>query len=187
MSKIKVKSLSMNETAVFSAIKQHLLTALRNNEQQLLSLMQKEVLETTYGDAPGKPRWRDELRDSLSILEEQITDEYMNVSVGADVQENTYKFVRAMLITYGSGSRVGNGSIEAGPTGRIVWTEDLDGQQASRAEGNYLLPLEFNQRGNKFIDNAVQLMQKFWNDTLDNAMATLPESIFCENITTVQN
>lgn len=146
--------------------------------------MEEEVLKTTYGGAPGKTSWRDELRSSLRVIEESVTDSYMGASVGSDIKESGYRLVRAMLIAYGSGSRAGNGAIEAGPTGRIVWNSELDDQKPSQAEGNYLLPLEFNQRGNHFIQNAVILMQKFWTDTLDAAMRDMPESIFYDNIIT---
>lgn len=175
--------LTLDETAVMTQIKRHLIKTLRDAEKRLLDIMESEVLKTVYKGAPGKPEWREELKDSLRVLEEEITDEYMRADVGADVRPYTYQFVRAMLITYGGGSRAYKGKrIKAGPKGRQVWTSDLDGMQPSRAESVYFLPKEFNQKGNQFVRNAAKLMQKYFKDILDEAVMTLPSSVFFGNV-----
>lgn len=164
------------------AVKSHLLKHLAKAEDQLLSIMEQEIMKTTHGQAPGKPEWRQMMRDRLEVVNETVTDEYIEAKVGLDTNMLFVDFVKAMIIAYGSGSRVGNGSIEAGPTGRIVWDDNVDGQKPSEAQGNWLLPDEFNQRGNHFIENAVKLMRKHFNDVLNEAAATLPSSVFYSNL-----
>jgi hypothetical protein len=186
LNEFKVNQLVLNEAVTMRLIKNHLLQALRDSEKKLLDLMEAEVLRTTYKEAPGKPRWRQDLRKSLRKLEEVITDDYMCATVGADIDQDTYHFVRAMIITYGSGDKVGNKPIQAGPEGREVWTDDLDGKKSSKAKATYLLPDEFNQTGNQFISNAVKLMQKHFYDTLDEASCSLPDSVFYNNVKVIQ-
>ena len=163
-------------------IKAHLLKHLVKAEDQLLTQMEREVLQTTYKGAPGKPEWRKMIQEKLEVVEEAVTDEYMQAKVGLDTNILFTDFLKAMIVTYGSGNRVGNGSIEAGPPGRIVWDGNMDGQHPSREEGNWLLPEEFNQTGNHFVRNAVMLMRKHFKDVLDEASATLPSSIFYRNV-----
>ena len=122
------------------------------------------------------------LRENLDVINETVTDSYMQAEVGLGSDMLFTDFLKAMIVTYGSGNKVGNGSIEAGPPGRIVWDDNMDGQQPSRAEGNYLLPDEFNHGGNRFISNSIQLMRKHFRDTLDDAAASLPSSVFYCNL-----
>lgn len=144
--------------------------------------MEQEVLRTTYKEAPGKPAWRKMIRESLEVVSETVTDDYMEAKVGLGSDILFTDFLKAMIVAYGSGNRVGNGSIEAGPPGRIVWDDNMDGQHPSRVEGNYLLPEEFNHTGNHFIQNAITLMRKHFKDTLDDAAASLPSSVFFNNL-----
>lgn len=145
--------------------------------------MQQEVIKTTYGGAPGRPEWRDTLKSRLKVVNEVVTDQYMSAEVGADYSSQPlYELVRAMIIAYGSGSAVGNPPIEAGPRGRTVWDDALLSQGESEASFEGPLPKEFNQIGNHFIDNAVKLMQKHFKDTLDEASASLPSSVFYRNL-----
>ena len=182
MSKTQINVLSLDTSAVMREIKNHLLKYLAKAEDQLLTIMEREILQTTHGDAPGKPQWRAMLQDRLEVINETVTDEYMEAKVGLDSNMLFTDFVKAMIITYGSGNRVGTGSIEAGPPGRIVWDDNVDGQGSSQAQGNWLLPQEFNQTGNRFIENSVKLMRKHYNDTLDEAAASLPASVFYKNV-----
>lgn len=163
-------------------IKRHYIRHLAKAEDRLLELMEQEVLHTTHGQAPGKPEWRNMVRDKLEVIEEVVTDQYMEASVGLDANILFTDFVKAMIIAYGSGNKVGNGSIEAGPTGRTVWDDNVDGQAPSKAQGNWLLPDEFNQTGNQFIRNATKLMRKHFDDVLAEASASLPSSVFYNNV-----
>lgn len=163
-------------------IRKHLLKYLAKAEDRLLELMEQEVLRTTYKDAPGKPEWRKMVQDRLEVVNETVTDEYMEAKVGLDTNMLFVDQIKAMVVAYGSGNRAGNGPIEGGPTGRIVWDNNLDGQRPSEVDGNYLLPLEFNQRGNNFIHNATKLMRKHFDDVLDEACSSLPSSVFYGNV-----
>lgn len=72
--------------------------------------------------------------------------------------------MKAMLIAEGAGSAAGGAPIHAGPPGRSVWDDDLSGKKPSTAKSEYNLPGAFNQPGNHFIDNAVKLMKKHYDD-----------------------
>lgn len=182
MNNSKCNDISLDTSSVMREIKNHLMKHLAKAEDRLLDIMEREILNTTYKDAPGKPEWREMLRDRLEVIRETVTDEYIRAEVGLDSNMLFTDFVKAMIVAVGSGSRVGNGSIEAGPTGRIVWDDNVDGQRPSDAQGNYLLPLEFNQRGNEFVKNSIALMRKHFNDTLEEAAESLPSSVFYKNV-----
>ena len=88
-----------------------------------------------------------------------------------------------MIIAYGAGSAVGNSPITAGPEGRLVWDDDINGKKESQAKSVYLLPEPFNQEGNRFIENSIRMMKKHFDDVLEEASINLPERIFYSNVT----
>ena len=90
--------------------------------------------------------------------------------------------VRAMIVEAGSGSAVGNAPIHAGPTGRSVWGNDVSGQHPSRAKSEYLLPAEFNQKGNQFVENAMRIMETAYGDITEFVFATVPDSVYYGNV-----
>lgn len=83
-----------------------------------------------------------------------------------------------MLISEGGGSAAGGSPIHAGPPGREVWDDDLSGKHPSRAKTEYDLPDAFNQPGNHFVQNAVKLMEKHYNDILADLAASIPDAVF---------
>lgn len=66
-----------------------------------------------------------------------------------------------MIVLNGAGSAAGNPPITAGPPGREVWNDELNGKHASGAKSEYLMPKGFNQQGNldRVIENTVKLMR----------------------------
>lgn len=178
----KCNSLSVNVAAVNAQIQAYLIEAMEQAEDKLIELMREEIQKTTYGGAPGKPTWRDEISDMLKEEYRAITNQYMEFEVGVprSVAENI--LVRAMIIYAGSGNKVGNLAIYAGPPGRSVWDGDVSGRKPSSAKAEYALPAEFNQTGNKFVDNAVTRMKTFFDDILDTAWLTLPSAVFYGNV-----
>ena len=182
LSKRGFNKLSIDISSVMVEIKAHLLKHLEKAEDQLLAIMEQEVMRTTHGEAPGKPEWRKRMKERQRVVSKVVTDEYIESKVGLDSNVAFEDFVKTMVVTYGSGNRVGNGSIEAGPPGRMVWDAGLDGKKPSAAEGNWLLPDEFNQTGNHFIENSIKIMRKHYSDVLDEAAASLPSSVFYKNV-----
>jgi hypothetical protein len=87
-----------------------------------------------------------------------------------------------MIVEAGAGSAAGNAPIHAGPTGRSVWDDDVSGQHPSRAKSEYLLPAEFNQAGNQFVENAMRIMQTYFGDITEFVFATVPDSAYYGNV-----
>ena len=186
---VKWSEISINEGALVDAIKDHYIKALEKAESRLLSIMRKEIKKTTYGDSPGKPKWRREISSLLQEVYREVTDNYIEFGVGQSDELAFNTFVKAMLITYGSGFMAysnatggyATGSITAGPPGRMVWDNDMAGKHPSKAKSTYEIP-QFNQEGNHFIYNSMLLMQKHFDDVLADASSTLKDSLFYKNV-----
>lgn len=143
--------------------------------------MRREVYHTTHGGAPGKPEWRKEIADNLSRVAIAVTDTSVSVDVGYSPSDKADE-VRAMIVAAGSGSDAGNAPIHAGPTGRSVWDENMSGKHPSRAKSEYLLPVEFNQKGNQFIENAMRMMKTDFGDVTEAVFASVPDSVYYGNV-----
>lgn len=149
--------------------------------------MRREIDKTTYGGAPGKPEWRSELAGELREIYRIVADEVIEFGVGLPHMTYAsagYKFVRAMLVAYGSGSEAGGEPIRTRP-GEQVWDSDLRERGLSKAQSSYLLPNAFNQEGNDFIENAMRIMQTHFKDTLERIWAGLPNSAVYSNVRVV--
>ena len=136
------------------------------------------MVRTVHGGGPGKPSWREGVKQQLRVVEEVVTDAYLEAKVGVDTNTAFTDFIKAMLISEGAGSAAGGSPIYAGPPGRSVWNNDLSGQQPSKAKSSYPLPGAFNQPGNHFVQNAIRIMRLHFDDVLSTAMASIPSSIF---------
>lgn len=174
----------ISEADQITAIKDHYINALVQAEDQLLSIMKQEVIKTTYGLSPGKPEWRDELSRHLKEVYREVANNYVEIGVGVPSVDSLNSIVKYMLITYGSGSKADDGGnpITAGPTGRLVWDNELESQKPSESKTTYQLPDEFNQSGNHFISNSITLMEKHFNDVLANASRALENEVFYNNV-----
>lgn len=183
MSNQKFNSISFDTDGFMRDLKVYLREVLYDMEENLIKHIQDEVLRTTHGDAPGKPQWREMVKDNIDVLEERLIDNVLEADVGLDI--NMFiDFVRAMIVLYGSGSVVGNEKIHTKP-GQTVWNDDLDGYKTSSAKSVYDLPKEFNQKGiitAGFIKNAARNMQKDFRDILEDAINNLASSIFYDNV-----
>lgn len=84
LSEVFFNTLSLNTGNVMNEIKKHIRKYLAESEDRLLEIMEREVLQTTHGQAPGKPEWRDMVRERLEVIEEVVTDNYMEAKVGLD-------------------------------------------------------------------------------------------------------
>ena len=60
--------ISLDEAALMAALREEAKDALERGGQRLLSHMQREVINTTHGGAPGKPDWRKEIARNLDQL-----------------------------------------------------------------------------------------------------------------------
>lgn len=179
--------LILNADNVKKALSDYYLAALIKVEDRLIEILKEEVMNTVYGDGPGKPKWREELRNSIRELSRTVTDQYIELGAGAPAligQEGIAKKVRAMIVEEGGGSAVGNPPIHRGPKGRSVWDDDITRRRPSKSNSTSLLPSEFNQPGNHFIENAVKRIQTVMVDTINEASRNLPITIFSDNLST---
>ena len=173
--------ISLDEAALMAALREEAKDALEREGQRLLSHMQREVIYTTHGGAPGKPDWRKETARNLGKTAVAVTDDSVSMDFGYSPSDKADE-VRAMLVEAGSGSAAGGKSITAGPNGRSVWNSELDGKHPSRAKSVYKLPAEFNQKGNKFVENAMRMMQTEFGTITETVFATTPDSAYYGNV-----
>lgn len=169
--------ISLNEAALMADLRREAQEALELEGERLLSHMRREVGRTTHGDAPGKPEWRKEIASNLEHTATAVSDDSISMDFGYSPSDKADE-VRTMIVEAGSGSAVGNPAIQAGPTGRSVWDEDVSGKHPSRAKTEYNLPAEFNQKGNQFVENAIRMMQTEFGSNIETAFATTPDSIY---------
>lgn len=173
--------LSLNEAALMSIFRDEAQNALTLEGQKLLFYMRQEAQRTVGGGGPGKPAWRSELAANLDHLATAVSDTSVSMDFGYSPSGKA-DLVRAMIIEAGAGSAAGNAPIHAGPTGRSVWDDDVSGQHPSRAKTEYLLPAAFNQAGNRFMENAMRIMQTFYGDITEYVFATIPDSAYYGNV-----
>jgi len=173
--------LSLNEAALMSIFRDEAQNALTLEGQKLLFYMRQEAQRTVGGGGPGKPAWRSELAANLNHLATAVTDTSVSMDFGYSPSGKA-DLVRAMIIEAGAGSAADNAPIHAGPTGRSVWDDDVSGQHPSRAKTEYLLPAAFNQAGNRFMENAMRIMQTFYGDITEYVFATIPDSAYYGNV-----
>lgn len=178
--------LHLDTESLLKQLRNALVQVLEKGTETLLNLMQDEIQKTTYGDAPGKPAWREQLSAELREVYRIVADEVIEFGVGlpyTNYADAGYKFIRAMLVAYGSGSEAGGEAIRSRP-GELVWDEDLREAQPSRALTEYYLPDAFNQTGNDFIANAMKLMRTHFMNLLEGASAKLPKGLFSSHVRT---
>ena len=173
--------LSLNEAALMSIFRDEAQNALTLEGQKLLFYMRQEAQRTVGGGGPGKPAWRSELAANLDHLATAVSDTSVSMDFGYSPSGKA-DLVRAMIIEAGAGSAAGNAPIHAGPTGCSVWDDDVSGQHPSRAKTEYLLPAAFNQAGNRFMENAMRIMQTFYGDITEYVFATIPDSAYYGNV-----
>ena len=158
-------------------IKQHFMRAFAQAEDELLDIMEREIMQTVHGNGPGKPSWREDMREKLEVVEEMICDAYLEAKVGLDENMALTELIKAMIIADGAGSAGESGQcMVAGPPGRSVWDDDISGQHPSRVQSTYMLPPGFNQSGNNFVENAMKIMRLRFRDILDGALKSLSDS-----------
>lgn len=144
-----------------------ILDAVEKELQQLgdrfIDIAKREVMKTTYGGAPGREDWRNDMAENMKKFPIRYENGYMILPVGLDLQEGTSGWIRALVITFGGGDRAqtdgGLGaSIHSRPM-ETVWDSELAGTHISNAENTFLLPDQFNQTGNMWLENTVRQIE----------------------------
>ena len=157
---------------------------IKEAEDKLLDCMQ-EALDNW---SAGKPKWTEEVRRNLRVVERIVAENYVMSLVGLPytIQDDEFAYLRAMVVAYGVGSNSQYGSGEKVHTkpGQKVLDNELAGRKQSTAKEEYDLPDGFNQVGNNFVEEAVAKMRVMFKDILENATLEIPGSILARNITT---
>ena len=87
-----------------------------------------------------------------------------------------------MVVTFGAGSAVGNPPIHAGPKGRSVYNDALDGKSSSAVVKEYDLPAGFNQRGYNWLSNAMTRMQTQFKMIMEGVWENIPDTVLSSNL-----
>lgn len=150
-------------------LKEHLFEALELSANLLLEAMKIEIPK---GNLPGKPEWRDNLRDDLRILNREFSNTGASMAVGHPYEEPSPDFIKAMLINYGGGSRSDfhGPPIQTWP-GKISWDDNLDNLIVSpNVRTHYFLPKGFNQKGSHYFENAVRIIRNQYFKIMQEAL-----------------
>ncbi len=177
----RCNELSLDEGALMAALTETAKQGLLMEGEALLAIMRAEAGRTTNGGAPGKPEWRREIAGNLNHVATAVAGDGISMDFGYS-PAGLADEVRAMVVNEGSGSAAGGAAIHAGPTGRSVWDSELSGRHPSRAKTEYDLPEGFNQKGNRFVENAVRRMQTRFGDRLEAVFAAEPDSTYYGNV-----
>lgn len=177
----RCNEISLDEGALMAALTETAKQGLLAEGKALLSIMRAEAGRTTRGGAPGKPAWRAEIAANLEHVATAVSPDGISMDFGYSPSGQADE-ARAMVVNEGSGNAAGGEAIHAGPTGRSVWDAELAGKHPSRAKSEYDLPEEFNQQGNRFVENAVRRMQTKFGDRLESAFAAEPDGTFYGNV-----
>lgn len=173
MIKIELNNLRIS-THMIDVIYSHFMSGVREAEDELVELMGEELQQTVDGGGPGKPAWRNSLRQMVRVISTQYLLQCIESEVGLDESIGLSNYVRAKLIAFGGGSAGPSGApITAGPPGRSVWDDDLSGKHPSSALSQYALPAGFNQPGNEFVANAMKRMQVKFSEIMQRTLRSL--------------
>src|SRR5690606_15403467 len=101
-------------------------------------------------------------------------DSLISYGIGIKSTSNFKDMLKAWIVTDGTGSAAGNPPIQAGQKGRWVFDKNLD-LKPSEVETPYLMPDGFNQEGNDWVRNSVQIferefidyIERGWNNAVD--------------------
>ena len=173
---------TVNTSRMKTQLVNYFIRALKRAEKRLIQLMKEQMPRRVHKGGPGNPDWIKDAKRDLGEVYRDIASNYIEVGVGLPYQEGTWQAVRAMVVEAGAGGAAGNPLIQARP-GESVWNDDLTDRHESNANTPYYLPSAFNQEGNQWVENAMKLMAKYFDDILSDACNELPASIFYSNIT----
>lgn len=164
-------------------IRDYYVQSLSKAEDKLIELMREQINQINHsaGGGHGAPEWESAVKASVHKVYRDIADNYIESGVGIDYREGEAITAAASIYEFGVGDMA---SPKAPPVqtrpGEKVWKTDLT-RGISNALSSYYIP-QFNQQGTFYIENAMKLMAKFFNDILDEASENLPDSIFYSNI-----
>ena len=144
---------------------------------RFVDIAKREVTLTTYKGAPGREDWRKNMAANIKKFPFRVENGVLILPVGLEVNEGTSEWIRALVITFGSGYKAQTlggikTSIEPHP-GEEVWDSEMSGRKTSEATGAEYIPDEFNQEGNMWLDNTMRQIQP----ELDDLQKRVPDIV----------
>lgn len=165
----------------------HYVQALSKAEDKLIHLMRSmiESIDHESGGGHGAPEWEEAVKASVHKVYRDIATNYIESGVGIEYHEGEAITAAASIYEFGVGDRAKPKAppVQTHP-GEMVWKDDLR-RDISEALSSYYIP-QFNQEGSFWIENAMKLMAKHFDDVLSEASDTLPDSVFYMNFKTVR-
>ena len=179
MSDLELHSISIDVAGVMNSLMNYFVKVMESAEEKAMEIMREELMRQGSGprDASDRIRkWRELIGIGIEVLYRDIAKDYIESNIGIDPSdEETIR--KAVLIASGGGP------IRSGPAGRIVWDEDYSWQGPSTAKGIRMLPESWQiEKGNNWMENASRRLQIYYFDLLDQACASLPDTIFSSNV-----
>lgn len=169
--------LSFDSNRAYMEIMQAIENELSKIGDRFVAIAKHEVMNTTDNGAPGRKAWRRHMANNIRKFPMREENGMLILPVGLELNKGTSEWIRALVITYGSGYKAetdgGTGMpIHARPM-ETVWDSELSGEHISNAWTPFFLPDEFNQIGNMWLENTMRRIQP----ELDNLQARVPDII----------
>lgn len=145
--------------------------------QRLIEIMEKESQMTVYGNSPGRTEWRRKMASDMTKVYEKIGNDMVEFGIGLSYHEDSLDYMKAMIVTEGSGFWVGNDPIHAGPAGRLVWDKEFN-RKPSKVQKEYDLPDAFNQPGNDWLETSMEIFRREFGRYLTMVWEDIPDAEF---------
>lgn len=174
----RCNNISINTAGLVAAIMDYFTDVL--DEQA--ALLAEDMKRSVNFSSSGKGEWREELKSKITSYTPYIVGNLLITEAGAKIPEHTFEEIRAMIVSDGAGSAVGNRPIHFGPKGRPVYNDPLTSVGPSQYGGDHDAPDSWNTEGFDWVDDAMSLMKMKYDAALQAAWASLPDSIFYNNV-----
>ena len=175
----KCNTLRLDTAAVMQEIRSYLEGAMDDVVDKAIEAWGIEILAS----GAGRTQWREEAGKAIKIISRMVTEEYINIEFGipdAGYTDMDY-YNRVQVALWGNQA---SGPLRSKP-GQYVYGKTMEGDlHMSEALSEHDLPAGFNQLadGGKMLENAIKLTKKFFEDTIKQAAAQLPSSVFYGNL-----
>ena len=150
---MKTGTLSINTAAIEKELTAYFYQFIEKFCDTAIEYFRSEIPMSANG-APGKPGWRDDLRDAIKTLSVEAANGVIRGEVGTDYLAGSREYIIAMIVDQGQTPPVMT------RPGEITWDGDMYPHR-SNAKTSYHIP-QFEQEGINFIERArKRIKQRF--------------------------
>lgn len=171
-------TIQIDQAGLLVALRPYLIEVLDEAEKALINALSVEIMF----DGVGRRQWRTEAAKAFKMIEQRITDDYLERKIGLnDLNLTEDEQVRIAVALFGNQA---GGRLHSKP-GQMVYGKEINGKHMSTAKTEYNLPDGFNQiaNGGKMMENAIKLTTKYFRDALEQVGRNIPDSVFYDNVT----